>query len=157
MKKTVKNPPVKEAKPIIIQVKNNTDEKFHDVKIIDFKYIENKNLEYFYIMPGITYEQFLKMLQAYNNKTTPFFFKKVNIEALCDYKKFEDKQQRSVLSSVHWEPAGVTFTNHKVPKINHNEQISIYDFDQNMPLSFFSTLVLQYLMPETTVHVELYV
>lgn len=148
---------MKKLKPIIIKLKNNTDDKFYDVKLIDYDYLQNNKIEYSCITPGITYEIFLRQARMYNSVNTHIFFSKVEVKSFCDYQKFKDIQRHSVLSAVHKELTGDIYTNKKSPEFNVKKRISSYDFNFDCPFFFLSNLIFQHLMPDTTIEVKLYI
>ncbi len=140
------------SQPIIIHVKNLTDEKLYDVKVFDLDFEKQKKIGYSMGVNTISYTQFMHALPA-----MPMLIRQIQIIASGDYQKFVDRQVSSTIAFINSSVDGTKFTEPKPMIINplqfqRNTAIMNLDFE----LSGLSQIELFHLMPEVSVMLILY-
>lgn len=141
--------------PIVICIKNLTDEKLKGVKLIDFDHKENDKINYKLDNGNVTYDEFLRSLLAQNQDKADvigfivqhvygkhFVGKQSNVSVVFEYKEVNGRivtiPNRFMMDAYQQQSMITTMKN-----INH-------------PLTYNSNMILDYLMPEQEIVLRLY-
>lgn len=143
--------------PYIIKIQNTTDDKHYNVPVFNMEHEKNKSIRW---KSGIMLSSYNEILAQKNADAITGRVGKVMIITECDYKKFELRQMGCpfILSSRD------SFGN----KTDQGEFVTIDPYQQrsdcvvcvvekyNFHLKCLSDIVFEYLMPETSIELRLY-
>lgn len=145
-----------DSTPIIIQIKNKTDEKLYDVKLFEDNYLNHPKLEYSTPIVGVDYKKILDFVLTQSNgyKTRIGL---TLISPSCSYDKFTKKQIAAPIYIKNSTITGRIETKTIIPVMDIYQNITtmiankfIYDIE------FGRNIIIDYLMPDTTVIFYLY-
>lgn len=145
------------AQVISLRLTNKTDEKLHNVNIFNYDYKEQNQIKYENLV-GMAYSEFLRKWDKL--ESDKFIINKVRLVAICDYKKFENRQLKAEFV---YKSKCVFSMEHKIPVdpmiwySPFQEQSNIIDIDKTYRISSNTEFELEYLMPDTTVDIHFYI
>lgn len=135
-----------------LSITNKTDEKIHKVKIFNYDFKEQKQIKY-ENLEGMAYSEFLRKLDKVESQK--YTIQIIRLVAVCDYKKFQNKQLEAEL---HYKNKNIFARELTIPiqplLYYHPEQEheNIIDIKKSFRLYSNSEFELEYLMPDTTVN-----
>jgi len=145
--------PMNYGTPYIIEIKNRSDDKHYDVKLLDVDHEKQKRVDYNIPFSNIGYEEVIRSLEQRQQR-----IKNVMVTASCDYAKFRRRQLSCVLSAVERNLMGGCT---EKPIILTIDPFQFQDDRVVMKSDFLlqgsmGNIELNYLMPETDVTLYLY-
>ena len=138
--------------PYIIHIKNLTDEKLYNVKLLDHDYKDQNKISYELGAGNVTYHEFLMAL-AYQ----PIMIRETYIIAHCDYEKFQKRQlsssfmiyERTIQGDEIATPQAIVLDPWQV----QDDRVVV---NKEYKLSMMDSIEFEYLMPETDIRLFLY-
>ena len=141
------------SSPFIITIRNLTDEKLFDVKLLDYEHEKQKKIGYFNGYTGTNYNDVLRYLQSARAEIYQIYQ-----FVSGDYQKFLNRQLHIVLQHITYD-CNRNEESHSIPFLidpyQMKENCSVTNV-KDCPISFNSNLILSYLMPEVEVKLMLF-
>jgi hypothetical protein len=141
---------------ISLTLTNETDEKIHNVKIFNYDFKEQSQIKYENDM--MAYSEFLRKWDKLESKK--YTIQKIRLLAMCDYKKFEQRQLKAELYYKNKDIFGRELVSPVQTRLFHSPlQVhdNIIDIEKSYTILSISEFELEYLMPDTTVQVHFYI
>lgn len=135
-----------------LSITNKSDEKIHNVKIFNYDFKEQKQIKY-ENLEGMAYSEFLRKLNKVESEK--YTIKKIRLVAVCDYKKFQNKQLEAEL---YYKNKNIFARELTIPLQTFmfyyplEEPNNIIHIEKSFRLYSNSEFELEYLMPDTTVN-----
>jgi len=142
--------------PILINIKNLTDEKLYDVKLFDYEFEKQEKIAYSCPITTVEYSDILRGLSSENKSEK--VIKMIYATAFCDYKKFQNKQITCEFFEQYTSIYGRKISKpHRflIDPFQQQDAISLID---DLEIKFCNELQIQlaYLMPETEMTFRFY-
>lgn len=138
--------------PLIVSVKNTTDDKFYDVNIFNPDYDKQDKIKYESCISTVSFGEIIEQIRC-----GAFRIEKTMIIAICDYHKFKSKQLHSSIIIRQTEASGRETTEPKdvcLDPYQNQDDRAIVDFEFDLTVQ--TKLTTRYLMPETEVVYRFY-
>lgn len=138
--------------PLIITIKNLTDEKFYDLSVINHEHEKQKKISYECPIFGISYNSLLMKLQdkTYNIDKTMFI-------SYCGYEKFRQKQLQTPWKVKETKANGDAEERFSILTMDpYQSQSDRVINDKKFDLNPNTDVKLSYLMPETEITIRFY-
>lgn len=143
--------------PYVIKIENLTDDKHYKVPVFNMEHEKNKSIRWSSCIPDISFSEIIaeKQADAINGRIG-----KIIIITQCNYKKFELKQTGCPFILLTRNADGGKKTEVKFtildPYQQQSDRVCIVIEDANFHLKCLSDIIFEYLMPETSIEVRLY-
>lgn len=139
-----------------LSITNKSDEKIHKVKIFNYDFKEQKQIKY-ENLEGMAYSEFLRKLDKVESEK--YTIQIIRLVAVCDYKKFQNKQLEAELYYKNKDIFAREWTIPIQPLLYYHpeqEHANIIDIKKSFRLYSNSEFELEYLMPDTTVNLHFF-
>ena len=139
-----------------LSITNKSDEKIHKVKIFNYDFKEQKQIKY-ENLEGMAYSEFLRKLDKVESQK--YTIQIIRLVAVCDYKKFQNKQLEAELYYKNKNIFARELTIPIQPLLYHSpyqQHANIIDIKKPFRLYSNSEFELEYLMPDTTVNLHFF-
>jgi hypothetical protein len=139
-----------------LSITNKSDEKIHKVKIFNYDFKEQKQIKY-ENLEGMAYSEFLRKLDKVESQK--YTIQIIRLVAVCDYKKFQNKQLEAELYYKNKNIFARELTIPIQPLLYYSpeqEHANIIDIKKPFRLYSNSEFELEYLMPDTTVNLHFF-
>ncbi|PCJ51543.1 MAG: hypothetical protein COA79_26085 [Planctomycetota bacterium] len=138
--------------PFIVHIKNLTDEKLFNVKLINYDYKDQNKISYELGAGDVTYGEFLSLLS-----NRPETIMDTYIVAHCDYEKFQTRQLcSSFMIHERTSEGAETATPQTIVLDPFQVQTDRVLINKEYRLSTMDYIEFAYLMPETDIKLFLY-
>jgi hypothetical protein len=149
--------PIELDQVISLRITNKTDDKLHNVKILNYDFKEQNQIKYENLI-GMAYSEFLRKWDKLESKK--YTIKKIRLSAVCNYKKFQNKQLEAELYYKNKDIFSKEYVNPVQTSLFYSPfQVhdNIIDIDKSYTILSNSEFELEYLMPDTAVEVHFFI
>jgi hypothetical protein len=149
--------PIELDQVISLRITNKTDDKIHNVKILNYDFKEQNQIKYENLI-GMAYSEFLRKWDKLESKK--YTIKKIRLRCVCNYKKFQNKQLEAELYYKNKDIFSKEYVNPVQTKLFYSPlqaQDNIIDIEKSYTILANSEFELEYLMPDTAVEVHFFI
>lgn len=149
--------PIELDQVISLRITNKTDDKIHNVKILNYDFKEQNQIKYENLI-GMAYSEFLRKWDKLESKK--YTIKKIRLRCVCNYKKFQNKQLEAELYYKNKDIFSKEYVNPVQTKLFYSPlqaQDDIIDIEKSYTILANSEFELEYLMPDTAVEVHFFI
>lgn len=149
------SPPIKREMPVVVIIKNNSDDKHYNVKVFDYDHERQDKITYESGIKEISYNDILKKLSSLkeNELTCGIIY----ITTHAGYEKFKRKQ---LFTTIYLKHTSLDGSITKVPIIPasdpYQQQLDIIVVDKIFLFDKTLQVEIESLLPETELHLRFY-